>query len=147
MCCQEIINFFGNEKAHCIERSNVAKENNKQFRIESSSNSVICRLKIDGCIINDNTIVKCDYVFKICDIDKLIFVELKGTDVNHAIQQIVTTLDNLKHLIKTSSIEAYIISSSVPRAAEQNFRNLKDKIFKNKGLKITKFHSQGSIKL
>ncbi|MEL5894362.1 hypothetical protein AAE250_12815 [Bacteroides sp. GD17] len=47
--------------------------------------------KIDGSIINDTQSNKCDFLF-ICNKQKFFFVELKGTDIKHALTQIDATM-------------------------------------------------------
>jgi len=145
MCCKELKEIFGESRSHCITTSSVAKENNREFRIKSQSGSVICKIKIDDCLIDDMNKLKCDYLFKVCNINKFVLVELKGTDIIHAVNQIIATLDYLKQFLNFANVEAFIISSAVPSAAEQRFRNLKESIYRKRGLKISKIHFKHTL--
>lgn len=55
-----------------------------------------CAFQIDGNVIKDKTIDKCDYVVLACHDDSWaeIFVELKGSDIAHAIAQIKATINH-----------------------------------------------------
>ena len=79
------------------------------------------------------------------------FVELKGTDVETASQQIVKTYDIIhsdlsKNCCKViPNYKAHLVSSSVPNATEIKFRKLQEKILKEKSLLIKKYHKQHTI--
>jgi hypothetical protein len=79
-------------------------------------------------------------MFKVCKTDKHFLVELKGQKVEEAILQIINTFDSLNPKLKlpAENFEGVVVSSSIPRAAEQKFRALKEKCFKEKKLKIQK---------
>lgn len=141
MCCNELRDCLGGEE-NCYSNSNVASENGKQFRIEKPNNISLCKVQVDGCLINDNTVLKCDYLFKICETNQVFLVELKGTDVIHAINQITSTYDQLHGDLNqpASNYKGFIISSSIPRAAEQNFRKQQERVLKQKGFIIKKGH-------
>ncbi|WP_141699473.1 hypothetical protein [Candidatus Marithrix sp. Canyon 246] len=54
------------------------------------------------------------------------FVELKGTNLEHAFKQICETIEYFKsHQIKMEKIYGFIVSTSVPNAANQKFMKLK----------------------
>ena len=141
MCCNELKDRLGGAD-DCYSSSNVASENGKQFRIEKPNNINLCKVQVDGCLINNNDVLKCDYLFKICQTNQVFLVELKGTDVIHAINQIVSTYEQIKGDLAqlASNYKGFIISSSVPRAAEQNFRKQQERILKQKGFIIKKGH-------
>lgn len=50
--------------------------------------------KIDGGILKSNEIIKCDYGIY-TEQDVLFLIELKGSDYNHALDQIISTIDIL----------------------------------------------------
>ncbi|RKZ51423.1 MAG: hypothetical protein DRR16_24375 [Candidatus Parabeggiatoa sp. nov. 3] len=56
-CCEE-----------CFEISTAASENKKRFSIETKNRFNYCRIKVDACLISDDTHIKCDYAFLKCDI-------------------------------------------------------------------------------
>ncbi len=141
MCREELIEALkATKKSECFDNSTVAKENHKEFRLENKSKKTICRVKVDGCLIDDQRTKRCDYLFKVCETKKHFLVELKGTDVNKAVEQIISTFDFINRKLKLSPeyYEGVIVSSSVPRAAEQKFRLLKENCLKKKKLRIRK---------
>jgi hypothetical protein len=148
MCCKELKEVLGGEEK-CFSNSTVAKENGREFRLNLGAGQKACRVKIDGCLIKDHKKIKCDFLFKVCPINKYHLVELKGTDVDHAVAQIVNTFDVINKQIKDNPLNftGHIISSSIPRAAEQKFRTLKEKVLKNKRLNIEKQHFRSEFKV
>ncbi len=141
MCRKQLIQTLkAEEKSGCFDNSTVAKEKGKEFRIINKAQKTICRIHVDGCLIRNNQGKRCDYFFKICETEKSFLVELKGTDISEAVRQIISTFDFLNNKLKLSpdNFEGIVVSSSVPHAAEQKFRSLKEKCFKQKKLKIQK---------
>lgn len=83
----------------CNHNTNIsAEENNKRFIIENTNKLHINKVKVDGCLINNQK--ACDYLFEILDsckkgnIKRIIYIELKGSSkgVEQAIQQIEKTI-------------------------------------------------------
>jgi hypothetical protein len=150
MCCEELKKILGGND-ECYSISTVASEKGREFRLNLTAGKSACKVHVDGCLIADNTTTKCDYILQVCPENELFLVELKGTDVDHAVEQILTTHTLLKQKIKEynarkkteknieiSDITGHIISSSIPRAAEQKFKNLKERALKNNKLNIVK---------
>lgn len=54
---------------------------------------VYCAIKIDGCVVNNDT--SCDWALVKNGVG-VIAVELKGSDITHAVEQIEATLSMLK---------------------------------------------------
>jgi len=144
MCCKAWKSKLNSKLHHCFVSSNVAKENGKEFRIENLASHQVCRLEVDGCYIDNDNKVKCDYAFLICQSSELILVELKGNDVVHAVKQIVETYKELKN--SGSSFSGFIVSSSVPKATESRFRKLQDEVQNKFGFLIKKVHHKTVIK-
>jgi hypothetical protein len=72
----------------------VCSENKSKITFLNSGSFLVAKIKIDGCVIKDNNVRKCDYLV-LCSNEKMaIFVELKGNHVADAIEQIEATLDN-----------------------------------------------------
>lgn len=96
MCRKQLMQKLeAGERAGCFDDSMVAKEKGKEFRINNKSQKTICRVHIDGCLIHDNRGKRCDYFFKICETKQCYLVELKGSDIDEAVQQIIHTFDLL----------------------------------------------------
>ncbi len=91
-------------------------ENGKKYILNVSDSKESVVYQIDGKIITEGT--KCDkmVLVKRDSSDWIqIFVELKGVDVNHAIEQLESTLQNkkLKHLTNKEK-RARIVAASFP---------------------------------
>ena len=146
MCCNQLIKILGaTDSEGCFDNSNVAKENGKEFRINTKK--TLCRIKNDGCLTTSNTENKCDYIFKVCETSEILLVELKGGDFATALDQIIASYKKIysKLIAGHPAYKGYIISSSVPAAAEQKFRKLKEKCKKDHNLIVDKKHFKCEI--
>ena len=108
------------------------QENKKKFEIKNPASLNICQYRIDGCVISTSTQLKCDCAYTISDgssINKIIFVELKGSDICHAAKQIICTYNSFKSEIKrinpTPQVEAFIIHSKSPSATQSDYLKFK----------------------
>ena len=147
-CCEQLIQALKAEKqANCFDNKTVAKEQGKEFRVENQSRKMICQVRIDGCLIKSQKTKKCDFLFKICETEQYFLVELKGAEVSTAVAQIVVTFNALQRKLKANpqQFQGVIVSSSVPRAAEQRFRRLTEKCLREKKLHLQKVHRIGSV--
>lgn len=143
MCCTQLKDSLDiQDKDECFSDSTVAKEKGKEFRIIKNANQQLCKVRIDGCLITDITIKKCDFMFYVCETQKLLLVELKGKNIEHAISQITHTKGYLKQKLcnPDSNYEGIIVSSSVPRSAERRFRNIQEKTYKQHKIIVRKKH-------
>lgn len=101
------------------ERSSISvSENGKTYKVHLEQQLPSAVFSIDGYIIDQGN--KCDKLVLI-NVDKTldqwfeIFVELKGTDISHAILQLETTIKNSTFRCKSvSKINARIVASSFP---------------------------------
>lgn len=121
-------------------RSNIkCEERKKKYVLENTLKNHVMSYRMDGGIIKvDKTvpegISKCDYLLVIngmnCD---AILVELKGTDVSHALKQIDGTLERFKSILeKFSHVYARaVITSTTPNLkASPAYVNLVKKLKK-----------------
>ncbi|TWI15646.1 hypothetical protein [Sphingobacterium siyangense] len=137
MPCKDIYAILGGDM-DCYSNSSVAFENGKKFVINNRSKKSICKIHIDNCLFKDNNIRKCDFFFAIKEDQKFYLVELKGQSLDDAVEQIKSTFDILNSKIKkrTQDFIGVIVSSAVPKAADQKFKTLQQKIFKEHKLMI-----------
>jgi hypothetical protein len=93
-------------------------ENKRTFRILNNSLLTINQVLVDGCYIK--TGIKCDYLFEVInprkDIEKVYYVELKGSDVEHAVNQLKTTLSYCHNQHVNFVRECHIVGSKFPKA-------------------------------
>lgn len=143
---------FQEKYPDCTDCSNGKKitvqENKRKYILNNSSGKQVCRIKIDGCVIDEQNQRKCDYLIiasKTEDLDKdnnidyrenLFFVELKGKDLIGDVEQLTQTIEYFKPQI-IGKIFARIVLSRVPnpRSIETDARvkKLKDILKKYDG--------------
>lgn len=101
---------------------------NRTYRLFNKSGKEIIVYKIDGGIINNDEVLKCDNGIYTED-DLLILIELKGEDLNHALDQINSTINILlkQPNIKVKKLNVRIVLSkvSVPRISASKENKLK----------------------
>jgi hypothetical protein len=137
MACENLRNLLNGDGV-CFSNAISAIENGKKFIFNNPNRKTICKVRVDNCLITDQTIKKCDFLFSIQEDNKYYLVELKGKAIDIAIEQIVSTFDiiNLKIKAAAQNYTGIIVSSAVPKAANQKFKNFQDKIYRDKKLLI-----------
>lgn len=70
------------------------KREGRQYVLNNSSRQKNCAYRVDGGIQTANDEKKCDFAISLAD-DRLIFVELKGTDKGRAAEQILSSITKL----------------------------------------------------
>ena len=92
----------------CDTRKNIVfkdRGNKQEYRIINSDSVSICKIKVDNCLISSSN--RCDYLAIKCAanqvVESLYFIELKGSDLKHALVQIEETIKHsqLKTLLST----------------------------------------------
>jgi hypothetical protein len=102
-----------------------------EYRYENKSKDHLSKYRIDGGLIASGA--KCDYLLLNCEKKKAFFIELKGSDFIHAIEQIDKSIDVLKSdLPATFSIHARIVCTRA------NTINLRDTRFLKLERKVKK---------
>ena len=144
MYCKKFI-IDNPEKKDCFEYALCTPvENGKKFSIiPKERKEVFLRIKIDkGLLLEiDNDTKKCDYGFIRNVNSDFYFVELKGIDIDSAVKQLVSTIliFRRKYGISAEKTFAYIVSSGLPRAANQKFQKLQENFIKSKmGVELKK---------
>lgn len=139
MSYQKIIDsncsFSSNKKVICFKDSGESRKvvfkNNLQLNIIET--------RIDGCFIKDD-IPKCDFMLLIPKGYKYVesFIELKGSGVLRAVEQISSTIDYLSNngiVCKKTLKAGYIACSRFP-SADTTAQSLKMKMKKNYNLDL-----------
>lgn len=110
------VNGFNPEQPLQVRKTIVERENGKKYSLEVSDNKASVSYQVDGNIIKEGE--KCDKLILVKyneDEWAEIFIELKGVDVPHAIEQLLTTLK--EPIFRHSSnkvIRARIVATSYP---------------------------------
>lgn len=91
------IRYIRDDLNRCFEEQRpVADENGRVFTLDLPKGEKYCKIHVDGCLITDNNQQRCDYWFHHYDKNDNVFVELKGMDIEHAVEQIIATIGWLK---------------------------------------------------
>ena len=152
-CFDEIVTFnpsdtfyirLNKSKCGCTSRFTV-NEKKSSFSIRCNSIKLVDKYKIDGYFDKNTAHKKCDYLFVYHHSNKetIIFVELKGKDINEAVKQLENTVsifNSEQFFQRMNSFELFgaIVSTGYP-ADDATFRKLKKGIcakFKKYNLQI-----------
>ncbi len=112
MACKPYENCFEfaeqkNKIVTCSDRKSSTK-----YIYENDSLDTLSKYRVDGCLINDDD-SKCDYLLLNCTKEVSYFVELKGSDLIKAVEQINRSIDILHKDFKEYSVEARIVLTRV----------------------------------
>ena len=96
----------------------VARQNRCEYRLENPSRRPVCKVDVDGCYITNGR--RCDYLLIDCQQHNAFFVELKGTHLLDAVQQIIDTLQKLLNSLQDCNVFARIVCTRVSVPNIQN---------------------------
>ncbi len=118
--CYEQLEKSGHKAVSCTnsrclssydKRKNVIVQENKKKYTLINDGDDIAVYHVDGGMIDEQNEIKCDYLILAMKHHKAIFVELKGTDLKHGLQQIYETLQSLDNELSAFEYEGRIITS------------------------------------
>lgn len=118
MAAPKPISNFKPEKEARDCREFAISDGNMKYRMELRRAADCAAYLVDGGIINDPNELKCDkvvYVSSQSDVSHAVFVEFKGSDVEHAVKQLRSTLCH--PLFKDSQprcVKARIVAKQIP---------------------------------
>lgn len=92
----------------------VLQENKSKITFLNPNKDTILIIKVDGCVIKDTETLRCDYTVVPCDQIE-IYVELKGSDIIHAVNQIESTISLLSDNPQTIKKFCFVVSTRVPK--------------------------------
>lgn len=125
--------IFDNEKSLCKTNQKiiVSQENGRKNCANNVDSNKVFQYKIDGDIVRKNAKQqRCDYIVENEDKKSAYLIELKGTDVEHAIDQVVSSINQFEADLKGYNILPRIIyrpnshaikNSSKIRAFKRNY--------------------------
>jgi len=118
--CTEIVN----------DKIIVFHEKKSKLSLINSERLEVTKVSIDGCEITDG--IRCDYLLIANGIEH--FIELKGQDIEHAINQIKRSITLLSEDLRTKNKVCYIICTRSPltSASIQHFQALFKKQFNSR---------------
>lgn len=107
-----------------------------EYRGLNNTRLLVTAYCVDGGIITDNSIKKCDYALYIPSLGNIRLIELKGSDMNTAVQQIEATYRklDLTKIAGIAKIYGRIVLTKVntPSIRSTNFVRL-EKLLKQSG--------------
>ncbi len=78
----------------------LCKENNLEYRLKNDMGDCISKVKIDGGLYGSDGLKRCDYGLFMCQKNTACLIELKGgRDIKKAIEQMLSTIEQLKGLL------------------------------------------------
>lgn len=97
----------------CIEctRNKIIKfeENKSKVTFHNLSQKEYECIRVDGCAITDG--IRCDYLLRRSEEELEYFIELKGCNVGHAIDQLRASIKQLSADVTTKAKMAFVIST------------------------------------
>lgn len=102
----------------------VVEEAGKKFTVKNEAQKKINKVKVDGCLITEGK--KCDYLFEVNnekpEIVHVLYVELKGKNIEHAYEQLLSTMQFCKIRHAKAKKECHIVASRIPKATTETQR-------------------------
>jgi hypothetical protein len=100
-------NPFGQK---CIVEKKALKEGKSTFRIISTGNIIV--VNIDKCLLLNSLEKKVDFLILNCDKKEVLYLELKGQNLDDAALQILKTKKQIDNKININFVrKAYIVQS------------------------------------
>ncbi|AOY83768.1 hypothetical protein BJP36_31440 [Moorena producens JHB] len=92
----------------------VLSENRSKLTFFNPKQDQIRIIKVDGCAIRENKTLRCDYL--LVPTNKVeIYVELKGSKIIHAVEQIESTIRLLSDNPQKIKKLCFVVSTRVPK--------------------------------
>jgi len=107
----------------------VLQERKSKMTFLNPNQDRVLKIEVDGCVISDNNTLRCDYAI-VPSNEVEIYVELKGSDIPHAVQQIESTIRLLSEDPKKIRKLCFVVSTRVPQQ-DTSIQNLKSKFKRN----------------
>jgi hypothetical protein len=92
----------------------VLQENKSKIAFLNPNQDKVLTVKVDGCVISDNETLRCDYALIPSNTIE-IYVELKGSDIPHAVKQIESTIRLLSQDPQKMKKLCFVVSTRVPK--------------------------------
>lgn len=112
----EHLNVLWRKKAACCNlvghKRITVSENGKTFTLLNPRKSLINVIRVDGCVIKNN--IACDWLFVPENHALEYFIELKGSDVGRALEQLRSTIEMLSLEKRKLPKKCFVISARCP---------------------------------
>lgn len=131
----------------CVYKTTDSKikfeENKRVIVFENPRHCVFMRVQVDGCAIKEG--LRCDNLLISEDESSEYFVELKGTDIAHALQQLSVSIERLGQ--NSSDRHCYIVSTNQAPAFNTMVQRAKQKFLKEYKSELLLKEKRLSVKL
>jgi activator of HSP90 ATPase len=136
VCFKELVDKNPIMSSSCDGDCLISFDDRKNISISENRNNMAV-FHVDGAMVQDKNTIKCDNLVLDTIGMKAIFVELKGTDLAHALQQINQTIDMMKEDIHNCNKYARIVTSN--RTNVPNIRANPEyiKLYKKANVKVS----------
>ena len=105
----------------CADTNSVFEQNRRRLCCYNPNRQICKCVQVDGCAITEG--IRCDNMLTSHDERCEYFVELKGTDVKHAIEQLRVSIQTLGEF--TDDRSAYVVSTNVAPALTTTIQRAK----------------------
>ena len=105
----------------CVDANIVFEQNRRRVCFYNPDRQICKCVQVDGCAITEG--IRCDNMLTSHDERCEYFVELKGTDVKHAIEQLRVSIQTLGEF--TDDRSAYVVSTNVAPALTTTIQRAK----------------------
>lgn len=106
-------------------------ENRSKLTLVNIDKAKITKVRVDGCQITSG--IRCDYLVIAKNIEH--YIELKGQDISHAIEQLIATIKELSLDIVKQQKSSYVICTRSPLTSA-SIQNLQIKFRKQFNSKL-----------
>jgi hypothetical protein len=89
----------------------IATENGKKYQLNNVTGNTIRKVKVDKCLPQNAGEKRCDFLIDIEELTRVFFIELKGSHLNKAVNQIYSTITYLKPEFVNYRVDARIVGS------------------------------------
>ena len=90
--CEEKVNF----------KKILLEEKKAKIVFKNKNKNVVRKIKIDDCVITDTATKRCDYLVIPTNTNIEHYVELKGSDLSHAVKQLTSAIKKISTICKQS---------------------------------------------
>jgi hypothetical protein len=124
-----------------------AEENKRKLILRNPHGKSVAKVKVDGCLPLVGK--RCDYLFEIDQpISKVIYLELKGRNIEDAYEQLVATVEQFRgeHALVSQKV-CCVVAATIPRISTDSWEKdikLKKRL---RGAEIKRFSGQGQLEI
>ena len=128
--------YFGNNPPNASYRKRsivTLGEQRSKYIATNSNNDIIFTYRVDGGIIQGNSVRKCDFLFLHDKKNTAYFIELKGEHFNEGIKQLELTITNrtITSVLQEYTFKCRLSCTQIPSSTKQNEKLKAIKRFKD----------------